>query len=133
MVGRSAEEFVDPARTGSGSAPVDYSAVSAPADSVAPRADAHSVRAAQLADLAQADSLAVSTPAGSAALTADNVAEQDWSLPDARSTQNPRPVRGNLGSSGFWLLLSGSSAAVGLLGVGYRKRPNSCESGLKRS
>jgi hypothetical protein len=64
VVAHSAEEFVDAERAGSGSYPVDYLTLAVPADSVAPTEDAHFVRAAQLADLALADSLAVPALAG---------------------------------------------------------------------
>ena len=65
MVVQPAEKFLDGWRagSGSGSAQLGYLAVARPADSVAPTADDHSARAAQLADLVQADLLAVSAPA----------------------------------------------------------------------
>ena len=77
MVVRSAQVFLDAGQADSGLSQADYLAVLEPAGSVAPTADDHFVRAAVLADLAQADSsqtdcLAVLVLAGLVAPTADD-------------------------------------------------------------
>ena len=79
------------------SAPAGCLAVPARIDWAASTVDDHSARVAQQDGSFPADSV-VSAPAGSAALMADDSAERDWPLPDARSEQAGCPGDSPVGS-----------------------------------